>query len=106
MSKHISLTWTFNGFDLFYLYLLDLLMCRVLVPRVTLTSRLPTLLLSECVLVYMTPTQSSRLAHWAADTFHTAMFVNYEQVNTTNVLLLGRLASPCQPRVAAALWPS
>ncbi|KAM9715833.1 leucine carboxyl methyltransferase 1 isoform 2-T2 [Menidia menidia] len=42
---------------------------------------LPTLLLSECVMVYMTPLQSSNLAHWAAETFHTAMFINYEQVN-------------------------
>ena len=45
-------------------------------------SRLPTLFLSECVLVYMTPEQASKLVHWAADTFHTAMFINYEQVNT------------------------
>uniref|UniRef100_A0A7N8WSM3 Leucine carboxyl methyltransferase 1 n=1 Tax=Mastacembelus armatus TaxID=205130 RepID=A0A7N8WSM3_9TELE len=44
-----------------------------------LNPELPTLLLSECVLVYMTPSQSSNLVHWAADTFHTAMFVNYEQ---------------------------
>uniref|UniRef100_A0A8C9SEP3 Leucine carboxyl methyltransferase 1 n=1 Tax=Scleropages formosus TaxID=113540 RepID=A0A8C9SEP3_SCLFO len=44
-----------------------------------LNPELPTLLLSECVLVYMTPEQSSRLVHWAAETFHTAMFVNYEQ---------------------------
>ncbi|XP_030630060.1 leucine carboxyl methyltransferase 1 [Chanos chanos] len=42
---------------------------------------LPTLFLSECVLVYMTPEQSSKLVQWAADTFHTAMFINYEQVN-------------------------
>ncbi|XP_028845719.1 leucine carboxyl methyltransferase 1 [Denticeps clupeoides] len=42
---------------------------------------LPTLFLSECVMVYMTPEQSSRLVRWASDTFHTAMFINYEQVN-------------------------
>ncbi|CAG5910799.1 leucine carboxyl methyltransferase 1 isoform 1-T1 [Menidia menidia] len=46
-----------------------------------LDPELPTLLLSECVMVYMTPLQSSNLAHWAAETFHTAMFINYEQVN-------------------------
>uniref|UniRef100_A0A4W4F5A7 Leucine carboxyl methyltransferase 1 n=1 Tax=Electrophorus electricus TaxID=8005 RepID=A0A4W4F5A7_ELEEL len=44
-------------------------------------TELPTLFLSECVLVYMTPEQSSRLVHWVANTFHTAMFINYEQVN-------------------------
>lgn len=49
-----------------------------------LTPRLPTLLLSECVLVYMTPAQSSNVVHWAAETFHTAMFINYEQVNKTS----------------------
>uniref|UniRef100_H2V295 Leucine carboxyl methyltransferase 1 n=1 Tax=Takifugu rubripes TaxID=31033 RepID=H2V295_TAKRU len=40
---------------------------------------LPTVLLSECVLVYMTPSQSSNLLRWAAEIFHTAMFINYEQ---------------------------
>uniref|UniRef100_A0A8C1C358 Leucine carboxyl methyltransferase 1 n=1 Tax=Cyprinus carpio carpio TaxID=630221 RepID=A0A8C1C358_CYPCA len=42
---------------------------------------LPTLFLSECVLVYMTPEKSSKLLNWVADTFPTAMFINYEQVN-------------------------
>uniref|UniRef100_G3P393 Leucine carboxyl methyltransferase 1 n=1 Tax=Gasterosteus aculeatus aculeatus TaxID=481459 RepID=G3P393_GASAC len=46
-----------------------------------LNPELPTLLLSECVLVYMTPSQSSNVVRWAAETFHTAMFINYEQVN-------------------------
>ncbi|KAM4525985.1 leucine carboxyl methyltransferase 1 [Fundulus diaphanus] len=49
-----------------------------------LDPELPTLLLSECVLVYMTPSQSSSLARWAAETFHTAMFINYEQVNMSD----------------------
>ncbi|KAL0983949.1 hypothetical protein UPYG_G00135090 [Umbra pygmaea] len=46
-----------------------------------LSPELPTLFLAECVLVYMTPDQSSKLVNWASDTFHTAMFINYEQVN-------------------------
>ncbi|XP_068161711.1 leucine carboxyl methyltransferase 1 [Antennarius striatus] len=46
-----------------------------------LNPELPTVLLSECVLVYMTPSQSFNLVRWAAETFHTAMFVSYEQVN-------------------------
>lgn len=49
-----------------------------------LNPELPTLLLSECVLVYMTPSQSSNVVHWAAETFPTAMFVNYEQVNMSD----------------------
>ncbi|XP_077357755.1 leucine carboxyl methyltransferase 1 isoform X1 [Festucalex cinctus] len=52
--------------------------------KVHLNPELPTLLLSECVLVYMTPAQSGNLVHWAAGTFHTAMFVNYEQVNMSD----------------------
>ncbi|XP_053326824.1 leucine carboxyl methyltransferase 1 [Spea bombifrons] len=44
-------------------------------------TELPTLLIAECVLVYMTPEQSSCLLKWATDTFSTAMFINYEQVN-------------------------
>uniref|UniRef100_A0A673IWQ9 Leucine carboxyl methyltransferase 1 n=1 Tax=Sinocyclocheilus rhinocerous TaxID=307959 RepID=A0A673IWQ9_9TELE len=40
---------------------------------------LPTLFLSECVLVYMTSEQSSKLVNWVADTFPTTMFINYEQ---------------------------
>ncbi|XP_008313284.1 leucine carboxyl methyltransferase 1 [Cynoglossus semilaevis] len=49
-----------------------------------LNTELPTLFLSECVLVYMTPPQSFSLLHWAAKTFHTAMFINYEQVNMSD----------------------
>ncbi|XP_041830649.1 leucine carboxyl methyltransferase 1 [Melanotaenia boesemani] len=49
-----------------------------------LNPELPTLLLSECVLVYMTPSQSSNVVRWAAETFHTAMCINYEQVNMSD----------------------
>uniref|UniRef100_A0A8V0YZ72 Leucine carboxyl methyltransferase 1 n=1 Tax=Gallus gallus TaxID=9031 RepID=A0A8V0YZ72_CHICK len=40
---------------------------------------LPTVLVAECVLVYMTPQQSANLLKWAANTFPVAMFINYEQ---------------------------
>uniref|UniRef100_A0A287D3D7 Leucine carboxyl methyltransferase 1 n=1 Tax=Ictidomys tridecemlineatus TaxID=43179 RepID=A0A287D3D7_ICTTR len=43
--------------------------------------KLPTLLITECVLVYMTPEQSANLLKWASNTFETAMLINYEQVN-------------------------
>ncbi|XP_061425985.1 leucine carboxyl methyltransferase 1 [Lethenteron reissneri] len=46
-----------------------------------LDPQLPTVLVAECVLVYMTLEHSSRLVRWAADTFPTALFINYEQVN-------------------------
>lgn len=45
-----------------------------------LSPRLPTLLMAECVLVYMTPEQSAELIKWASSTFSTTMFINYEQV--------------------------
>ncbi|XP_034050221.1 leucine carboxyl methyltransferase 1 [Thalassophryne amazonica] len=49
-----------------------------------LNPELPTVFLTECVLVYLSPAHSFNLVHWAAETFHTAMFINYEQVNMTD----------------------
>ncbi|XP_012500386.1 PREDICTED: leucine carboxyl methyltransferase 1 [Propithecus coquereli] len=46
-----------------------------------MNTQLPTLLITECVLVYMTPEQSANLLKWAANSFETAMLINYEQVN-------------------------
>ncbi|KAK7833265.1 hypothetical protein U0070_017264 [Myodes glareolus] len=53
----------------------------MIVTRKLHTIKLPTLLIAECVLVYMTPEQSANLLKWAASSFETAMFINYEQVN-------------------------
>ncbi|XP_060073537.1 tRNA wybutosine-synthesizing protein 4-like [Ylistrum balloti] len=41
----------------------------------------PTLLLSECVLTYMTRRCSSAVLRWASETFANAVFVMYEQIN-------------------------
>ncbi|KAF4027230.1 hypothetical protein G4228_019487 [Cervus hanglu yarkandensis] len=49
--------------------------------KCNMSTQLPTLLIAECVLVYMTPEQSANLLKWAANSFETAMFINYEQVN-------------------------
>ncbi|KAF6125032.1 leucine carboxyl methyltransferase 1 [Phyllostomus discolor] len=49
--------------------------------KCNMNTQLPTLLITECVLVYMTPEQSANLIKWAANSFGTAMFINYEQVN-------------------------
>ncbi|XP_037363297.1 leucine carboxyl methyltransferase 1 [Talpa occidentalis] len=49
--------------------------------KCNMSTQLPTLLITECVLVYMTPEQSANLIKWAANSFETAMFINYEQVN-------------------------
>ena len=43
---------------------------------------LPTMFITECVLVYMTSESSSALLKWIAENFHTAFFANYEQVFT------------------------
>ena len=42
---------------------------------------LPTIFISECVLVYMPFAQSNNLTNWIANKFSTAFFVNYEMVN-------------------------
>nr|3O7W_A Chain A, Leucine carboxyl methyltransferase 1 [Homo sapiens] len=49
--------------------------------KCNMNTQLPTLLIAECVLVYMTPEQSANLLKWAANSFERAMFINYEQVN-------------------------
>ncbi|XP_010621788.1 leucine carboxyl methyltransferase 1 [Fukomys damarensis] len=49
--------------------------------KCNMNTQLPTLLITECVLIYMTPEQSANLIKWAANSFETAMFINYEQVN-------------------------
>ncbi|XP_076464646.1 tRNA wybutosine-synthesizing protein 4-like [Babylonia areolata] len=41
----------------------------------------PTLLLSECVMTYMTRRCSSALVKWAGETFQDAFFIMFEQIN-------------------------
>ncbi|XP_006859867.1 PREDICTED: leucine carboxyl methyltransferase 1 isoform X2 [Chrysochloris asiatica] len=53
----------------------------MIVSRKIHNIKLPTLIITECVLIYMTPEQSANLLKWAASSFETAMFINYEQVN-------------------------
>nr|XP_020660498.1 leucine carboxyl methyltransferase 1 isoform X2 [Pogona vitticeps] len=47
--------------------------------KCNLDAQLPTLLVAECVLIYMTPEHSAHLLKWVAGMFPTAMFINYEQ---------------------------
>lgn len=49
-------------------------------PPPSFVKSLPTVLLAECVLIYMTQEHSAGLLKWAAGIFPTAMFINYEQV--------------------------
>ncbi|XP_040322285.1 leucine carboxyl methyltransferase 1-like isoform X2 [Herpailurus yagouaroundi] len=48
--------------------------------KCNMNPQLPTLLITERVLVYMTPEQSANLLKWAANSFETAVFINHEQV--------------------------
>jgi O-methyltransferase involved in polyketide biosynthesis len=41
---------------------------------------LPTLILAECVLIYMTASETTPLVQWSGTTFSCAAFVTYEQV--------------------------
>lgn len=43
---------------------------------------MPTLFMSECVLVYIDSHKTKELLKWIADEFPAAMFINYEQVST------------------------
>lgn len=45
---------------------------------------LPTLFLTECVLVYMPSADSNTIIKWIADTFKDAFFINYEQLNMSS----------------------
>lgn len=49
-----------------------------------LDPKLPTLFLSECVLIYINTTDSAALIKWAANLFSESMFVIYEQINPTD----------------------
>ena len=41
----------------------------------------PTLILAECVLVYIEQTKTSKLMSWLANKFSSCAFINYEQLN-------------------------
>ena len=58
--------------------------CSLTCPKSTLRtrhSRLPTLFLSECVLIYLSATHSDAIIEWVAQHFATCSFVSYEQIN-------------------------
>lgn len=41
---------------------------------------LPTLLISECVLIYLDPVHSDAIVRWATDSLQLPVFVLYEQI--------------------------
>ncbi|XP_046854725.1 LOW QUALITY PROTEIN: leucine carboxyl methyltransferase 1-like [Xenia sp. Carnegie-2017] len=76
--------------------------------KYSLDKSLPTVFITECVLVYLHPKESETLIKWAGENFPTALFLNYEQVNMNdtfgqvmidnlkvrNCFLYGALACP------------
>ena len=69
-------------------YLLGVDLCDVsLLEKVLLAitdPSLPTLFLSECVMTYMSVTDSQKLIKWSSDNFVNALFVTYEQIHPTD----------------------
>ena len=51
------------------------------VDACTLETSLPTLVLAECVLCYMSPQASVNIMHWTSRTFPNSVFLNYEPCN-------------------------
>lgn len=54
---------------------------RKLLQESGLNPSIPTIVLSECVLVYVDLAASAALLRWFAEAFQIAVFINYEQVN-------------------------
>ena len=53
--------------------------------KCNMNPQLPTLLITECVLLYMTLEQMAKFLKWAANGFGTAMFINYEHTWMTGL---------------------
>lgn len=47
-------------------------------------SSVPTIILTECVLVYMEPEKSKEVIKWFGKRFDSAIFLNYEPVRNTS----------------------
>ena len=55
----------------------------------TFPPSLPTMILTECVLIYMEPEKSKNVIGWFGERFSTALFLNYEPVCYMMLCLLG-----------------
>ena len=47
---------------------------------------IPTIILSECVLVYLEAKSSESLLAWFSEHFTNSVFINYEQVNEFKII--------------------
>jgi len=69
---------------------------------------LPTLFLSECVLIYMNPTDSSKLISWTSEVFSKTMFIIYEQIHPFDAfgeVMLNNLQSRGIPLASIKAYP-
>ncbi|GJJ70085.1 [phosphatase 2A protein]-leucine-carboxy methyltransferase [Entomortierella parvispora] len=60
---------------------------EVIVPKLMaqgFDTSLPTLFLSECVLIYIQPRDSDRIVEWVGTNMSASLFVLYEQINPTD----------------------
>ena len=55
-------------------------MCDISHLSPSLSCSLPTMILTECVLIYMEPEKSREVVKWFGKQFKTALFLNYEPV--------------------------
>lgn len=89
VGEEASLTVANKGTDIhgsnYHLVAGDLRKFDELEPKLLndcgLDSNLPTLILSECVLVYLPPEKAANVLSWFSAKFKTSLVVNYEQVN-------------------------
>ncbi|XP_002979526.2 leucine carboxyl methyltransferase 1 homolog [Selaginella moellendorffii] len=68
-------------YKLFACDLTDTARLDAVCEKANLDLSLPTLILAECVLIYMDPEASRALLRWAASKFSNAVFVAYEQIH-------------------------
>ena len=69
-----------DGFRLITADLRDVAAVQAALRAAGIDTSLPTLFLSECVLVYLEPEESCAIIAWAAATFPRSTFVTYEQI--------------------------
>jgi O-methyltransferase involved in polyketide biosynthesis len=72
--------YTSSDYHLIGIDLRDLTAIESLLTTHGLSPDLPTLFLSECVLIYINSTDSANIIKWSADFFKSSMFVIYEMI--------------------------
>ena len=86
----------------------DLDRVRETLAQAGFDSSLPTLVISECVLIYMEPEHSDRVIEWIASTLPQAAFVLYEQILPSDPfgkIMVRNIASRGCPLKSIAMYP-